>query len=139
METALEKYLSPFSESDWLSAVGLISPEIHPVDRNATQIWFRFYPLEFRRFVEKVGDESEARRSLGLLGEYDLAEQVDTSHKFLYGHRFWKVVKAALQAEAKVWSEPPPSGGGQKVGTDSTNWPPANAGGSDSGLADEIK
>jgi hypothetical protein len=28
-------------------------------------------------------------------------------------------------------SEPPPSGGGQKAGASSTNWPPANAGGSD--------
>ena len=139
MNSDLNTYLSKFSESDWLSAVDELLPSVHEVDRNAVQIWFRFYPLEFSRYVEKHSDEAELRRSLGLLGDYDLANQIDTSHRFLYGHRFWKVVKAAIEAEAEVWSEPPPSGGGQKLGTDPTNWPPANAGSSDLRLADEIR
>ena len=139
MNSDLNTYLSKFSESDWLSTVGELLPSLHEVDRNATEIWFRFYPLEFRRFVEKHPDESELRRLLGLLGEYDLSDQIDTSHRFLYGHRFWKVVKAAIEAEAEVWLEPPPSGGGEKPDTNSTNWPPANAGGSDPGFADEIR
>jgi len=100
----LQSYLTRFSESEWLSAVDSIKSDIHEVDRNATQIWFRFYPLEFRRFLEKQEDESDVRRSLGLLGDYDLGEQVDTSHRFLYGHRFWKVVKAAIEAEAEVFA-----------------------------------
>src|SRR4029079_2851902 len=92
----------------WLSAVDSLVPEIHPVDRNAVQIWFRFYPLEFSRYVEKHSDEAELRRSLGLLGDYDLANQIDTSHRFLYGHRFWKVVKAAIEAEAEVFTDEDP-------------------------------
>src|SRR4029079_10432093 len=139
MNSDLNTYLSKFSESDWLSAVDELLPSVHEVDRNAVQIWFRFYPLEFSRYVEKHSDEAELRRSLGLLGDYDLANQIDTSHRFLYGHRFSKVVKAAIEAEAEVWSEPPPPGGGQKLGTDPTNWPPANAGSSDLRLADEIR
>lgn len=139
MNSDLNSYLSKFSESDWLSAVGELLPGVHEVDRNAVQVWFRFYPLEFRRYIENEPDEAELRRSLGLLGDYDLADQIDTSHRFLYGHRFWKVVKAAIEAEAEVWSEPPPSGGGQKLGTNPTNGPPANAGGSDSSLSDEIR
>lgn len=105
----LQSYLSNFSESEWLSAVDAIRMDIHEVDRNATEIWFRFYPLEFRRFLEAQEDESDLRRSLGLLGDYDLDNQIDTSHRFLYGHRYWKTVKAAIEAEAEVFA-------GQKVG-----------------------
>src|SRR5689334_22953337 len=99
MSTAdFQTYLSSFSESDWLSAVETLSPDIHEVDRNPTQVWFRFYPLEFRHFVENHRDEADVRRSLGLLGDYDLADQIDTSHKFLYGHRYWSSVKSAIEA-----------------------------------------
>jgi len=109
MASALETYLNQFSESEWLETVNAISRESHPVDANAVQIWFRFFPLEFRRFTEKHPDESELRRSLGLLGDFDLADQIDSSHTFLYGHRFWKVVKAAIEAEAEVFADQKPS------------------------------
>jgi ferredoxin len=105
MKTSLETYLEQFSESDWLSTIDSLEGDIHRVDRNATQIWFRFYPLEFRRFIEKEPDAAELRRSLGLLGDYDLADQIDTSHKFLYGHRYWKGVKAGIEAEAETFSD----------------------------------
>jgi hypothetical protein len=108
MPTSFESYLNNVSESDWLSTIDILAPAIHSVDRSATQIWFRFYPLDFRRFIEKGSDESELRRSLGLLGDYDLANQIDTSHRFLYGHRFWKVVKAAIEAEAEVFTDQKP-------------------------------
>jgi ferredoxin len=103
MSVNLITYLNRFNESDWLAAVDSLARETHEVDRNATQIWFRFYPLEFRRYVEANPDEGELRRSLALLGDYDLADQIDTSHRFLYGHRFWKTVKAAIEAEAEVF------------------------------------
>ena len=109
MSISLEIFLNNLSESDWLTAVGTLVHEIHPVDRNATQVWFRFYPLEFKRFVEKTGDEADLRRSLGLLGDYNLGNQIDTSHRFMFGHRFWKVVKAAIEAEAEVFSGQNPS------------------------------
>ena len=109
MSTSLETYLGQFSESDWLAAVDSLVRKIHEVDRNAVEVWFRFYPLQFRRYIEKEPDEAELRRSLGLLGEYDLANQIDTSHRFLYGHRFWKVVKAAIEAEGEVFTDQDPS------------------------------
>jgi len=108
MSAALESYLNQFSESDWLDTLVSLSSEIHPVDRNATQIWFRFFPLAFRRFIESEQDEADLRRSLGLLGDYDLADQIDSSHRFLYGHRFWKTVKAAIEAEAEVFRDEKP-------------------------------
>src|SRR6478672_6447969 len=108
MSTNLEAYLNNFTETEWLSAVESLLPDIHPVDRNATQIWFRFFPLQFRRFIEKQAEEAELRRSLGLLGDFDLGEQIDSSHQFLYGHRFWTVVKAAIEAEAEVFTDQKP-------------------------------
>src|SRR5437899_6015314 len=101
MTTALETYLNRFSESNWLDTVDSLSSGIHPVDRNATQIWFRFFPLKFRRFIENEHDEADLRRSLGLLGDYDLAKQIDSSHRFLYGNRAWKPGKAAIEAESE--------------------------------------
>ena len=41
-------------------------------------------------------------------GSFDLKEQIDTSHHFLYGHRYWKTVKAAIEAEAVVFTDQEP-------------------------------
>ncbi len=46
--------------------------QIHPVDRGATQVWF------------------------ALCERGSLSDDVDTSHRFLYGHRYWPMVKRAL-------------------------------------------
>jgi ferredoxin len=108
MAAPLETFLKQFNESKWLESIDSLLQQIHSVDRNATQLWFRFYPLDFRRFVEKEPDEAELRRSLALLGDYDLANQIDSSHRFLYGHRFWRVVKAAIEAEAEVFTDQDP-------------------------------
>jgi ferredoxin len=36
-------------------------------------------------------------------GDYDLKHQVDASHHFLYGHRFWPQVKEAVEQHAGEW------------------------------------
>jgi ferredoxin len=104
MTSDLETYLSNFSESEWREAIGTLLPEIHGVDRNAVGVWFRFYPLELRKFIAFADDQAETMRELAIQGDFDLAEQIDTSHRFLYGHRFWKTVKAAIEAEAVVFA-----------------------------------
>ena len=38
-------------------------------------------------------------------GDFELCDQIDTSHPFLYGHRYWKTVKAAIEAEAIVFTD----------------------------------
>src|SRR4051812_28719514 len=96
----LEKYMTGLTEQDWLSAIESLLPDIHEVDQAAVQVWFRFYPLDLRRFIEQAEDKSEAARGLQILGTWDLAEQIDTSHRFLYGHRFWPKVKKAIEEEA---------------------------------------
>jgi ferredoxin len=73
------------------------------VDRNAVQIWFRFYPLGLFRYLEAAEDRDAVVQRFNIQGDYLLKDQVDTSHHFLYGHRYWKTVKAAIEAEAQVF------------------------------------
>ena len=110
MTKAFIEYLNSFSESDWLTAVEQLLPEIHEVDRNAVQIWFRFYPLSLARFISSADNREETLRTLALQGDFDLGSQIDTSHHFLYGHRYWKTVKCAVEKGAEEFkSEEAPS------------------------------
>src|SRR5215207_7952101 len=102
--TNLEKYLNKFSEADWLTALERLLPAIHEVDRNAVQVWFRFYPLELFRYLEKAEDRDKALQKLAMQGDFELKNQIDSSHKFLYGHRYWKDVKAAIENGAANFS-----------------------------------
>lgn len=101
--TVFESYLNEFSEGDWLSAVESLLPSMHEVDRNAVQVWFRFFPLDLFRYLESAEDREKAIQGFALQGKYFLKDQVDTSHHFLYGHRHWNTVKAAIEAEAEVF------------------------------------
>lgn len=103
--TNLETYLSKFNESDWLETVDELLPCIHEVDRNAVQIWFRFFPLELHKYVHAAGDREEMIRGFALQGAFELKNQVDTSHHFLYGHRYWKKVKCVIEKHARSFSE----------------------------------
>lgn len=87
-----------FSVDDWRHAVDTLSAEIHEIDRNATRIWFSFFPLELFLALEAADDRAALERSFGLMGRWRLSEQVDSSHRFLYAHRFWPQVKAAIAA-----------------------------------------
>ena len=68
-------------------------PEIHKVDENATQIWFRFFPLSLFRYLQRADDLEAALHGFAMQGDYELKTQIDTSHNFLWGHRFWSNVK----------------------------------------------
>lgn len=73
----------------------MLLPRIHEVDRNATQIWFKFFPLALLRALQEANDRQSLVTELQLLGKYCLKDQIDESHSFLYGHRYWTEVKAA--------------------------------------------
>ena len=103
MNNAFTSYIEKLTEAEWLAAVESLLPSIHEVDRNATQIWFRFYPLSLFRNLHAAEDLDKAVQGFAILGNYTLQTQIDTSHHFLYGHRFWKTVKAAIEAEAMVF------------------------------------
>jgi ferredoxin len=95
--TPFETFLHQHDEGDWAEAVLSLLPDIHEVDRAATQIWFAFYPLSLHRTLEGARDPEELARKLLLQGTYRLRDQIDSSHTFLYGHRFWKEAKRAAE------------------------------------------
>jgi ferredoxin len=94
---ALFAHLCRFDSAAWLHAVETLSAEIHPIDRDATRIWFAFYPLELHLSLEEAADPVAAARDLRLMGRWRLADQINASHRFLYGHRYWPQVKLAIE------------------------------------------
>ncbi len=96
MTEKFENFLTKFEEKDWLKAIDSLLPEIHEVDRNAVQIWFRFYPLSLYRYLQTAEDKAVAVQKFVMQGKFELKDQIDSSHDFLYGHRFWQTVKSEI-------------------------------------------
>lgn len=94
--TPFEVFLSKYDAESWLGAITALLRSIHEVDKTATQIWFAFYPLELFRALQQSEDPEKLARELLLQGDYRLTNQIDSSHKFLYGHRYWPEVKRAI-------------------------------------------
>src|SRR4051794_18203285 len=107
--TKFETFLASFDEAAWLDALESLSSSIHPVDRDAVQIWFRFNSLGLFQYLESAEDMEQAAKGVALQGEFGLDNRIDSSHAFLYGHRYWTAVKAAVEAEAQVFDQPPVS------------------------------
>ena len=99
-QTTFETFLNQQNEEAWSATLATILRSIHEVDRNATQIWFAFYPLSLFGTLEAAEDRDKLGRELLLQGDYELKNQIDTSHHFLYGHRFWPQVKRAVEQHA---------------------------------------
>lgn len=95
---ALETYLSQHGEEAWAATLTTLLRSIHEVDKNATQIWFAFYPLSLFTALRDAHHRDELARDLLLQGDYELKNQIDSSHKFLFGHRYWPQVKKAVEA-----------------------------------------
>jgi ferredoxin len=106
-ETAFENFLSQQNEESWSAALATLVRSIHEVDRNATQIWFAFYPLSLSTALNESEDRDKLAQQLLLQGDYELKDQIDRSHRFLYGHRFWPQVKAGVEAYADSFSAGP--------------------------------
>jgi len=100
-----ESFLNKFDENDWLISINELLPTIHEVDRNATQIWFRFYPLALFNYLQSAEDKAVAVQKFVMQGNYELKNQIDSSHKFLYGHRFWKEVKDEMTNRAESFPD----------------------------------
>jgi ferredoxin len=105
-ETPFEKFLSQHEEEAWSATLATLMRSIHEVDRNATQIWFAFYPLPLWRALDESDDGEKLVQRLLLQGNYELKDQIDSSHKFLYGHRFWPQVKKAVEQHADAFDQP---------------------------------
>ena len=103
--TAFETYLKQHDEEAWSAALTTLLRSIHEVDRNATQIWFSFYPLSLFQALEQSDDPDRLAQQLLMQGSYHLTDQIDSSHTFLYGHRFWPEVKTTVQNYARQFKD----------------------------------
>ena len=102
-----QSFLKQHDAAAWQRAVEALLPHIHDVDRRATQIWFHFFPLELADAINEAADLAQLVLTLRLEGNFRLSEQIDSSHWFLYGHRYWRQVKAAVVARAESNAAPP--------------------------------
>ncbi|MEJ7576599.1 MAG: 2Fe-2S iron-sulfur cluster-binding protein [Pyrinomonadaceae bacterium] len=94
-ETRFRNFIENADIGVWRAALRELLPEVHEVDRAAVQIWFAFYPLDLARLLDEAEDAAKLVRELSLKGSYRLQDQIDSSHTFLYGHRFWAEAKKA--------------------------------------------
>ena len=99
-QTPFEQFLAGHDEEAWAAALTTLLRSVHEVDKNATQIWFSFFPLSLFCAFEAADDPDLLAAQLLVRGVYPLREQIDSSHKFLYGHRYWPEVKKAVEAFA---------------------------------------
>ena len=99
--TSFENFLNQHDEEAWSAALTTLLRSIHEVDQNATQIWFAFYPLSLFQALQQAEDPEKLRQQLLMQGTYDLKDQIDSSHTFLYGHRYWPEVKQAVEKHAR--------------------------------------
>ena len=97
---SFEGFLEQQDEEAWSATLTTLLRSIHEVDRNATQIWFAFFPLSLFQALEQSEDPETLAQRLLLQGKYYLKDQIDSSHTFLYGHRYWPDVKTAVQNHA---------------------------------------
>ncbi len=106
-KTRLLGFLEARSQEDWLHALDEIGSTIHPVDREATRIWFAFWPLELHDALagsKDLKEPMEIARLMDLEGNWRLEEQIDSSVSFLYGAHYWARVKNAVLAETDATS-----------------------------------
>ncbi len=105
MEMTYEDFLNGHDEQAWAQALAGLLPFVHEVDQTATQIWFAFYPLALARALQQAEDRAQLVQRLRLQGKYELKDQIDSSHEFLYGHRFWPEVKKAVTERAGAFKQ----------------------------------
>ncbi|HZS08229.1 MAG TPA: hypothetical protein VFD58_25570 [Blastocatellia bacterium] len=105
-QSLFEAYLNQHDDAAWEQVIRKLLPSIHPVDARATQIWFAFFPLKLKRALDESPDPEKLARDLILKGNYRLADQVDSSAHFLYGHRYWPEVKKTVAAYAEATAAP---------------------------------
>jgi ferredoxin len=95
--SAFEEFLRGHDEEAWSGTIATLLRSIHEVDKNAVQIWFAFYPLSLFHALQTAPDPVELEKRLLLQGNFYLKNQIDSSHRFLYGHRYWPEVKKAVE------------------------------------------
>lgn len=99
-------FLSRHDQDAWWSTVQNLAPSIHEVDRDAVKIWFYFWPLWLRQMVDDAEADPALLDKLEFKGSARLEEHIGSSHAFVYGHRYWPQVKAAVHEHAASQTAP---------------------------------
>ncbi len=94
------EFLRRHDDQAWGDIVASLLPDVHEVDRHALRVWFAFHPVKLFRMLTE--DEARAQRDCLLRGRYHLRDQVHTSHRFFYGHRYWPKVQQAVLTDLKT-------------------------------------
>ena len=100
-QNTFESFLAQQDEKSWREALNILLPLAHPVDQDATRIWFAFWPLQLLQIVQESEDLEQTARKLELRGGYRLEEQLDASLEFLFGSQYWSEVHQAVCAHAE--------------------------------------
>ena len=100
-QNAFECFLAQQNDKSWSEALDILLPLIHPVDQDATRIWFAFWPLQLHQIVQESHDLEQTAQKLELRGGYRLEKQFDSSLDFLYGSRYWSEVHEAVCTHAE--------------------------------------
>lgn len=99
-QNAFLSFLYQLDDAAWRKVVDELQPAIHHVDRRATRIWFAFFPVKLHQALADSLDPAETAKRLLIKGNHSLADQVDWSAEFMYGHRYWPEVKRAVAGYA---------------------------------------
>lgn len=99
-------FLNQHDDDAWLRVVDRLDPSIHAVDRTAARIWFHFYPLALDQAMARAPRPDRLADALLLKGRWRLADQIDASHYFLYGHCHWPAVHRDVLAYATRATSP---------------------------------
>ena len=92
-KNTFDSFLARFDDRAWSEALVSLLPLVHPVDQDATRIWFVFWPLQLHRTIRESENIEQMERQLELQGSYRLEEQLDSSVHFLFGSQYWPEVK----------------------------------------------
>src|SRR5215468_10463638 len=101
-QNAFLSFLDQRDDADWKKVVNELQWAIHPVDQRGARVWFAFFPVKLHRALAHSTDSEETAKRLLLKGRYSLADQLDSSAEFMYGHRYWPVVRRAVAEYAET-------------------------------------
>lgn len=80
----------------WLAIVDAVAAQTHQVDRDGLRIWFAMWPELIQELVAPGPEQEKRLKFFQMSGQFELTTQADTSHQYLYGHRYWAKIKQAL-------------------------------------------
>ncbi len=84
-ELPFEQFLNQHDEEAWSATLATLMRSVHEVDRNATQIWFAFYPLSLFRALQDSDDREKLARQLLLQGQTRSTPRMHFSTDIVFG------------------------------------------------------